>query len=234
MSLHDGHRQRVRERFLNEGLEHFNEHQVLEMLLFYCCPRKDTNELAHRLIAEFGSLSRVLEAPITELEKVPEIGPSASTFISFAAALSRYYLACKTKEENKQLRTTDACAAYMRPYFVGRNNEMVYLLCLDSKCAVLGCKLIGEGSVNSAGVPTRKIVETALASNATTVILAHNHPNGLAVPSGDDLETTERLSAALRAVDVILADHFIFADKNYMSLVQSNYYNPDKGGVIGR
>lgn len=226
MSLHSGHRQRVRERFLTEGLDNFNEHQVLEMLLFYCCPRKDTNELAHRLIAEFGSLTQVLEAPVEELEKVPGIGNSASIFISFAASFSRYYMVCKAKEQGHILHTPDDCGRYLQPFFFGRTNEVVYVLCLDAKCKVLTCKMVGEGSVNSAGVPIRKLVEIALGSNATSVILAHNHPSGLAIPSADDILTTEKVSAALRTVDVILSDHIVFSNNDYVSMAQSHYYDP--------
>ena len=226
MSLHSGHRQRVRDRFLSDGLDSFNEYQVLEMLLFYCCPRKDTNELAHRLISEFGSLVRVLETPVKELEKVPEIGHNASTFISFAAAFSRYYMVSRAKEQGDILHSVDDCGRYLQPHFLGRTNEVVYILCLDAKCKVLSCKMVGEGSVNSAGVPIRKLVEIALASNATSVILAHNHPSGLAIPSGEDVVTTERVAAALRAVDIILSDHMVFSDNDCVSMVQSRYYDP--------
>lgn len=226
MSLHSGHRNRVRERFLAEGLDGFNEHQVLEMLLFYCCPRKDTNALAHRLIAEFGSFVRVLEAPVKELKKIPEIGPNASTFISFAAAFSRYYMVCRAKEQGNILHTVDDCGRYLQPFFLGRTNEVVYILCLDAKCKVLSCKMVGEGSVNSAGVPIRKLVEIALGSNATSVILAHNHPSGLAIPSGEDVVTTERVSAAMRSVDIILSDHIVFSDNDYVSMAQSRYFDP--------
>ena len=226
MTLHNGHRQRVRERFLSDGLDSFNEHQVLEMLLFYCCPRKDTNELAHRLIEEFGFLVRVLEAPVKELEKIPEIGHNAATFISFASAFSRYYMVCRTKEQGNILHTVDDCGRYLLPHFLGRINEVVYILCLDAKCKVLCCKMVGEGSVNSAGVPIRKLVEIALGSNATSVVLAHNHPSGLAIPSGEDVVTTERVSAALRSVDIILSDHIVFSDNDYVSMVQSQYFDP--------
>ena len=226
MSLHSGHRQRVRERFLADGLDGFSEHQVLEMLLFYCCPRKDTNELAHRLIGEFGSLVRVLEAPVKELEKVPGIGESASIFVSFTASFSRYYMVCKAKEQGDILHTVDECGRYLQPYFLGRTNEVVYILCMDAKCKVLTCKLVGEGSVNSANIPIRRVVEIALNSNATTVVLAHNHPSGLALPSHDDIETTLRLARAMDAVEITLADHIVVADSDFVSMVQSGYYRP--------
>ena len=115
----------------------------------------------------------------------------------------------------------------MAPFFYGRRNETVYLLCMDAKCKVLSCKEVGEGSVNSAAVPIRRIVEMALGSNATSVILAHNHPSGLAIPSGDDYLTTRQLAIALSAVDITLVDHLVMADSEYVSMRQSGRYNPD-------
>ena len=127
------------------------------------------------------------------------------------------------------MTTTEKCGDYLASFFVGRRNETVFLLCLDAKCKVLCCKEIGEGSVNSAGVPVRRIVETALGVNATTVILAHNHPSGLALPSSEDVQTTHRVAAALDTVDIALADHIIVADSDYVSLAQSGYYRSGAG-----
>lgn len=225
MSAHDGHRQRMRERFLSEGLDGFNEHQVLEMMLFYCIARKDTNELAHRLLREFGSLSRVLEAPVCDLEKVEGVGRNVATFLSFNAAVSRYYRSNRVKQY-KVARGLDECSKILEPCFDGRRNEVVFMLCMDAKCQVLGCKQVGDGSINSAGVPVRRIVEIALSTNATSVVLAHNHPSGMAVPSPDDIQTTELLSDALRAVDVYLLDHMIFSDDEHVSMTQSGYFRP--------
>ena len=225
MGMHDGHRQRMKERFLKEGLDNFDEIQVLEFLLFYCIPQGDTNPLAHRLLDQFGSLAQVLEAPISELRKVDGIGPHTATMMHLITSLSRYYMVNRYAHNNI-LDTTESCGQYLIPYFFGRRNETVFLLCLDAKCKMLCCKEIGEGSVNSAGVPVRRIVETALNANATTVVLAHNHPSGLALPSREDVMTTRRLAAALDGVDVILADHLVIADGDYVSMVQSGYYRP--------
>ena len=96
---------------------------------------------------------------------------------------------------------------------------------------MLCCQLVGEGSVNSAGVPVRRVVETALAANATTVILAHNHPSGLALPSYEDVVTTKRIAAALDGVEITLADHFVVADDDCVSMVQSGYYRPGQFGM---
>ena len=227
MATHDGHRQRLKERFLLEGLDNFNELQVLELLLFYAIPRQDTNPLAHRLLDKFGSLSQVLEAPASELQKVEGMGPNAATFLSLVTSVGRYYMVNRAMQ-NTILSTAEKCGEFLTPYFHGRRNETVFLLCLDAKCKLLSCKEVSEGSVNSAGVSTRKVVELALAANATTAVLAHNHPSGLAVPSGEDVHTTYRIAAALDAVEITLADHIIVADGDFISMGASGYYDPKK------
>ena len=221
-SIHKGHRERLKARFLEEGLDNFTDIQVLELLLFYAIPQKDTNPIAHELLDHFGSLSQVLEAPVEELKKVNGIKDNAATLLSLITQISRYYqVDCSQRVE--VLTTLDACGAYLVPRFFGRSNETVFLLCLDAKCKVLSCKEVGEGSVNSAGISIRKIVETALAANATTVVLAHNRPSGVALPSNDDVQTTRRIAAALSAVEVHLADHIVVAEGDYVSMVQSGY-----------
>ena len=219
-SIHKGHRERLKQRFLTEGLDNFTDIQVLELLLFYAVPRMDTNPIAHSLLDHFGSLSQVLEADVEELKKVPGIGDHAATLLALVIDLCRYYqVNCARKTEI--LTTLDACGQYLVPRFFGRTRETVFLLCLDAKCKVLCCKEIGEGSVNTASISVRKVVETALSANATTVVLAHNHPSGIAVPSNEDIQTTQRIAAALNAVEIHLADHIVVADGDYVSMVQS-------------
>lgn len=225
MSIHTGHRQRMRQRFLEDGLEHFQQHEVLELLLFYCIPRQNTNGIAHALLERFGSIAGVFSAPVSELKKVPGMGDSAATYLSLVAAAARYYEVVRSNGDHP-LNTIEECAEVIRPYFSARRNEMVYLLCLDAKGKAISCRLVGEGSVNSAAVPIRRIVEMALADNATSVVLAHNHPSGLAVPSGEDVQTTRRLSLALQTVDIHLVDHIVVADDDYVSMVQSGVFDP--------
>ena len=225
MAIHDGHRQRLKERFAREGLDNFDELQVLELLLFYAIPRQDTNPLAHRLLERYGNLAQVLEAPVEDLAKVPGIGPGAATFLHLVRDAGRYYQVSRTKHE-KVLNSIEKCIRFLQAFFVGRRNETVFLLCMDAKCKVLCCKEIAEGSVNSASISTRRIVEIAMGVNASSVILAHNHPSGLAVPSGEDLRTTHRIAAALQTVEIILADHVVLADEDAVSMVQSGYYDP--------
>ena len=225
MSIHDGHRQRLKDRFRREGLDNFNELYVLELLLYYCIPQKDTNPLAHKLLDTFGSLASVLDASPEELEKVDGIGKNTSTFLSLITQVGRFYQV-KRSEPGEILRNIEQCGNYLVPYFFGREQETVFMLCLDAKCKVLCCKKVGEGSVNSASIPIRRVVEMALSANATTVVLAHNHPSGLAIPSADDIQTTHRIAAALDAVEITLADHIVVSRDDYVSIVQSQYYKP--------
>ncbi len=231
MSIHEGHRQRLKSRFRKEGLDNFDELYVLELLLFYCVPRRDTNPLAHKLLEKFGSLNGVLGASREELEKTEGINENISTFLSLITQVGRYYQV-KQSQPGQILQTIDQCGNFLVPYFYGREVETVFMLCLDAKCKVICCKKVGEGSVNSANIPVRRIVEMALAVNATTVILAHNHPSGLAIPSADDVQTTLRVAKALEAVELILADHIVVCKDDFVSIVQSQYYKPQENCSI--
>ena len=222
MSIHQGHRDRLKKQFREGGLENFTDYQILELLLFYIIPRKDTNPIAHRLMDTFGSLYQVLEAPEKELEKVEGIGPNAATLLSLISAVARAYMVDRARE-NLILDSIPSCCEYMKEFFVGKRVEVVYILCLDAKCKYLGHREVGVGSINSANVPIRRIVELALGMNASVVILAHNHPGGDARPSPEDISTTRRVAAALSLMDMTLADHIIVADGDYVSLAQSGY-----------
>ena len=230
-SIHKDHRKRVKNRFRREGLDNFDELHVLELLLFYGIPQGDTNPLAHRLLDRYGSLAQVLEAPAEELERVPGVGEHVATLLALTRDISRYYMVNRSAP-CRILTTTTACGDYLVPYFVGRREETVFLLCLDTKCKVICCKEVGSGSVNSAAISIRKIVETALSANATSVVLAHNHPSGFAYPSNEDILTTRRLAVALDAVGILLADHVVVADDDYVSMVESGLYNPEECRLI--
>lgn len=225
MSIHKEHRQRLKQRFLREGLDNFDDLYILELLLFYCVPRRDTNDIAHNLLNHFGSLTRVMEAGVEELKKVPGVGDGVATFFSLLQQLDR---ACEIR------RNTDISIinshADIRKLMLARmdkqRNETVYLLCMDAKRKVLCLEKVSEGSVNSANVPIRRIAEVALAANATSVILGHNHPGGLAFPSAEDIDTTNHIAKALWAMDIELADHVIVSDGEYISLAQSGLFRP--------
>lgn len=232
MSVHSGHRQRVKERYSREGLESFEQHQALELMLFYCIPQRDTNEIAHRLIKRFGSIRKVLSACPKELEQVEGVGKNAACFLSLFSAVESY---CRIQESKELsiLSDIEQCGKYLARFFHNKKNETVYLLCLDAKCMVLDCRKVCEGSVNSASISIRKVVDMALTANATSAVLAHNHPSGMALPSSEDIETTKRVARALQMVDVTLSDHIIVAEDEYVSLAQSRLYSPDMVGQVG-
>ena len=225
MSIHEGHRQRLKERFCKEGLENFDDLYVIELLLYYCITRKDTNKIAHDLLNKFGSLQRVLEAEKNELMQIDGVGEHAAVFLKLIREVGRYYQV-QSSRVGQVLSSIDQCGKFMQPYFYGRERETVFLLCLDAKCKALCCTKVEEGSVNSASISIRKVVEAALSANASSVILGHNHPSGLALPSGEDIETTKRLSKALQLVDITLVDHLIFAEDDFVSVAQSGRYSP--------
>lgn len=233
MSIHNGHRQRLKERFLSEGLDSFEEHEVLELLLFYCIPRKDTNTTAHNLLNRFGSLAQVMDASVKDLETIDGIGNSAAVFLKLIKAAGRAYR-ISGHTHKVTLNTTDECGAYLVPFLEGSRYETIYLLSLDAKCMLLNCQKIGEGNINSANIHIRDIVDMALSTNATSVVLAHNHPSGIALPSHEDIRTTNNIARALSMVDVILMDHIIVADGDYVSMTQSGLFKPilPNGGSI--
>lgn len=224
MGLHDGHRKRLKEQFLNHG-DGFHDHQLLELLLCYAIPQGDVNGLAHRLLDRFGSLAGVLDARPEALTQVPGVGEHTAVLLKLIPVLSGRYQADRAGM-GTILDSTQAAGQYLRPYFSqGARYEMAYLVCLDGKYKVLGCHKLGEGTVNAAEITPRKLVEIVLAHNATAAILAHNHLSGLALPSNADLMTTQQLRAILRSVDVELLDHLIFTDDDMVSLKDSGFFS---------
>lgn len=225
MRTNEGHRQRVIDRFRKEGLDSFDEVHVLELLLYSIIPRKDTKDQARALLDRFGMLPQVLEATEQELRSVEGIGPKSALLLRLVTEVGRYYQTAKNKDP-VILDTPEKYGRYLTSYFYGRRNETVYLLCMDAKHKVLGCLLVGEGDVNSASIPLRRMAEMALGVNATLAVLAHNHPSGFAVPSLEDRETTRQLATAFGAMDIVLLDHIVVADDDFVSMRESRLYDP--------
>lgn len=224
MGVHDGHRNRLRARFLAEGLESFQPHNVLELILFYALPRKDTNELAHALLNRFGSFNAVLDASVEELCKVNGINYGTAVLIKSYMPVARYYTACKGSDE-LILDTAEGCGDYLLQVFAGLKEERTYLLCLDSRCKFLSCVAVAEGDSCSVGFNSRRLVEEVINAGATCVVLAHNHPSGVALPSQSDIESTKLVARLLRGIGATLVDHIIVANDDYVSLAQSAEYN---------
>ncbi len=231
--IHDGHRDRLKQRFINHGLDSFESHQVLELLLFYAIPRKDTNPLAHELLNTFGSLPAVLDASVKDLCRVNGISEHSATLLRLCGELLKRY------EEERLTKTTtfltlDEVARYLYPKFLNQTREIAMLVCLNNRSELLGATMISAGTMVGTEANTREIIEQAVTHQATRVVLAHNHPAGFATPSGTDLETTRRIINALKLVEVELLDHIIFAKDDYTSMRQSPQYAPIFSGMIGR
>ena len=223
MGIHDGHREKMRKRFLSGGLEHFADHEALELLLFYAIPRRDVNPIAHELMNRYGSLSAVLAAPVEDLQKVDGIGESAAILLKLVPHLCHKARLADAGKQEIVLNTSGRAGVYLLEYFAEEKNEVIYQLCLDRKGKALVCKRLGEGNVGSAALDIRRMVENAILSNASAVILAHNHPSGVALPSSEDYAATDRAKAALATIGVALSDHIIIADGTFVSMADSGY-----------
>ena len=217
---HDGHRKRLKARFVKSGLDDFEPHNVLELLLFYSIPRKDTNPLAHQLISRFGSLSGVFDAKPEELMKVEGITENTAVLISMIPQMARKYLEDKADAVNAIGGFKDI-GMYLMPKFVGRTVETIMLASLDNKNKIISCNIVAEGETDRATLSKRKVMEEAMRVGATRVILAHNHPRGFAMPSSEDIYLTMEIYALLASVGIELVDHIIFAEDDFVSLAVS-------------
>lgn len=224
MADHSGHRERVKAEFLARGIEGWSSHRVLELLLFYALPQKDTNGLAHELIERFGSLAGVLDASQDELRKVKGVSGHTAVLLKLIPALCNRYEQ-ERADLGRMVHTTQDAVAYLSPYFYGARNEMSYILCLDSKFKALGVRKVAEGSIHAADISIRRIMEEALGLRASGLYLAHNHVSNLAFPSADDWQTTDTLRSILSSVSLELIDHIIFVDGDAVSLNESQRRN---------
>ena len=220
MGVHDGHRDRLRQSYLEHGLMSMNDINALELLLFYAIPRRDTNEIAHRLLDRFGSLDGVFSAPAEELQEVEGIGENAAALLTLIPEIMKKSRVSKAREI-RQIRSSDDAGAYLLPYFLNERDEVIYLLCLDTKRCVICCAEMGRGVVNSVDTGIRRIVEKALKVRACSAILAHNHPDGIALPSREDEVFTRALYNALETVGIRLEDHIIVAEDDYTSMADT-------------
>ena len=221
MGLHDGHRARKKALFRQSGLDGFADHEVLELVLYYAIPRRDTNETAHRLLQKFGSLQNVFSAPAEELAKVEGVGENAALLLTLLPAAVRR--AGRSGGRERVLNSVDKCGRYFLELLGGERQEALYEACLDAKGKLLSCKKLAQGSADSAVLSVRQVVENALLCGASGVVLAHNHPSGIALPSESDRAATLWIRDALKPMDIRLLDHIIVADGDFVSMNQSGY-----------
>ena len=219
-SVHAGHRTRAKDEFLANGLNGLPDHRVLELLLFYAIPQGDVNPLAHALIDRFGSLAGVFNATPEQLMEVDGVGSNTAVLIGLVLAAAARYLQVNSRFDG-QLVSAWQFRELLFPLFFGQRSELVYLVCMDGKCKPLAVKKLGEGIPDTVQITARKVLEEALACNATRVVLAHNHVSGVAIWSNADADTTLRLKAVLREAGIELVDHFIIANDDMVSMAGS-------------
>ncbi|MBQ8538248.1 MAG: RadC family protein [Ruminococcus sp.] len=217
-NVHEGHRGRVKKKFLMNGLDGFETHEALELLLFYCVHMKNTSELAHRLLDAFGSLSAVFDAPFDALCEFG-LSENQAVFLKLIPEMTRLYIDDKHNNMDKVFDNDRIADSILRK-FIGRENENVLLLLLDAKGKEVFCGIVAKGSISNTNLPVGKIVDYSLRYNARSAIIAHNHPSGVALPSREDLEATANIKNALTLIGVQLLDHYIVADNDCVSLAQ--------------
>lgn len=206
--VHDGHRGRLKKRFEKHGLENFNDINLLELLLFYAIPRKDTNPISHALLDQFGSLTGVFNASREELVEVEGIGSSAAMLIKLIPQVAKRY-SMEEYDNNSFIHSVKELGRFFIPRFMYATNEELHIVCLDDKCSILCADRLSEGIPNATEISIRRLLDTALRCNSTQVAIAHNHPDGLLVPSNEDIFLTQRVRGVLEAVGIRFLGHIL-------------------------
>lgn len=215
-----GHRSRVKERFLNTGFDGWQDYEILELVLFYVIPRKDTKQIAKDLIKKFGSLKELMNADHNELLKVLKdidgVGPNTAFFFRFLKEISVKYSEFKIKDRQK-VSSPQEVVEFLKNKIGTCKEEQMYTVFLNASNKILDFDKISEGTVCRSAVYPSKIVKSAVLTDARSVIVAHNHPGGVCKPSQNDIIATEAIQKALKTVDVMLLDHIIVTGSDYYS-----------------
>lgn len=212
---HEGHRQRLRERFLKMGFDSFEPHEMFELLLTYSIPRKNTNLIAHRLIDTFGSVSAVFDASIEALMSVDGISENSATLIKMIPQMLRFYETGMDKK--KCLNTIEKVREYFSVAFIGLTKEEFKVCCLDNGLNVISNTTVSKGTNKSVSVYARQIAEAAFKANSTNIIIAHNHPDASCNPSDADKLLTRQIRSSLKAIDIEILDHIIVGKDGVLS-----------------
>ena len=218
---HKGHRQRMRERVQSYGLDSLAEHEALEYVLYLTNAQKDTNGIAHDLIDRFGDFAAVLEASEEELCTVEGVGPSTARMLHLLPQISRYYGRSRTST-TRCIKTTEQMGSYLMAKFAWSDYERAMLVSLDSRKRVRAAVWLREGTSDRVSLDIKNVVAAAIKGGTDAVVLCHNHPNGVALPSLEDMDATGSIARALGLVNVHLLDHFILTDTEYFSMREEN------------
>ena len=221
-SVHSGHRSRMRRRYLETGFTGFQPHEVLEMLLYYGIPRRDTNEIAHRLLERFGSLHAVLSADPQALMQEPYISENAAVLITMFRAVLQYDAGAKLA--GRELDNYRKVCKFFADLYLFEEREIVRAALLDENLRVLRCEIVSEGHPSAAQMTVRQLTELAYRANSNTMILAHNHPRGTATISGEDIAATRHLVPILLQCGITLVDHVVVSGDTAVSMREQGVF----------
>ena len=241
-SQHKGHRQRMRARVEQYGLESLEPHEALEYVLYITNTRKDTNGLAHVLMDRFGDFAGVLDASEEDLLTVEGVGPSTARMLHLLPQVGRYYTQCAVNGK-KCMKTTDQLVEYLMAQFAGTVQERALLAALDAagmsadvtRIGIKGLFWLRDGTSDRVSLEIKDVVAASLKGGTDSVVLCHNHPNGVALPSREDLMATENIVRALGLVKVHLRDHIILTESEYFSMREANrlpFYDFQTGEML--
>lgn len=219
----EGHRRRLRERFLKSGLAGFHDHEILEFLLTYALPQKDVKPIAKDLLEKFGNnLASVFDTPVVTLQhEVKGIGEYSAILIGLIPRLFESYQSSRWVRQQTFVSTQSA-VSYLRAFLGTQRNEVFCVVALDSQNRLIAVEQVQRGSVNRTAVFPRQVAEASLKHRATAVILAHNHPGGSPLPSAADRQLTKRLTTILGDLDIVVHDHIIIAGNDqYYSFAET-------------
>lgn len=222
MHHHHQHRQRMRERLLRNGSESLADHELLEMLLYGARSRGDTNDIAHALLEEFGSLRKVLLSDVDTLMNVRGVGPQSAVLLKLCLEACRRCLATNESAAFRYTAMSDVLE-YLFPKFIGVTHERLYLLLFNNRMNLLDCILVSQGSVTATDFPFARINDIIVRKKAATVLLAHNHPDGLAVPSANDTELTDAMLQYLNSIDIAFLEHLIMTESHFYPILKYRY-----------
>lgn len=216
-NLQEGHRARLLNRFVNNGLSALHDHEILELLLTFVIPRKDTKPIARELIQKFKTIGSVINAPADELVKINGIGERTASLFPLIRDIMAHCLKERFEKQEAVSHRRDV-EEYLRFYFGLRRDEFVAALFLDNGNHVLRTEIVAEGTVNQCALYPRSVIEKALRCGAASIILAHNHPGGGINPSEADWQITERIFTVGKLLEIPLLDHIIICSQKVVSL----------------
>lgn len=212
-----GHRERIREKFAAAGLDSFLDHEILELLLTYAVPRRDTKPLAWALLKKFGTLAAVFDADENQLTQVDGIGTGAARFLRLIRAVFKKYSLDEVKE-TVSIRTPQQVLEYCKASLAGKKEECLEIIYLSVRNTVMSTQVVASGLIDRVAVSPRKIVECALTAKASAIILVHNHPSGDATPSQEDISLTQDVIQAAALFGILVHDHIIVGKGSHYSL----------------